>query len=192
MEFALYIGLFQGLCKWFQVRLGAGAELVVAPKRRQVSTPSKDAKVSVENGRSIKASLWTGHTWLRVQELDPSLVQSVHIGKLVCFSEPTTVIFLCAVTAKELKLTHGQLVAVSEPSVKDRSYISENGEQEGLFSTETDGTELANGRPKVKTSRRRVVVRAVVTELTKQGHVMMAKSLQTYLGINCHARKSIV
>lgn len=172
--------------------MGAGAELVVAPKKRQVSTPSNDAKVYVENGRSDKAPLWMGHTWLRVQELDPSFVQPVHIGKLVCYSEPTTAIFLCPLTAKELRLTHGQLVAVSEPSVKNRPYNAENGEQEGLFSTEVDGAELDNGRPKVKTSRRRVVVRAVVTEVAKQGHVMLAQSLQTYLGLNCHARKSCV
>lgn len=119
-------------------------------------------------------------------------MQPVHIGKLVCCSEPTTVIFLCSLTAKELRLSHGQLVALSEPSVKTRSYNAEIGEQEDVFTAEADSTELANGRPKLKISRRRVVVRAVVTELAKQGHVMLAQSLQTYLGLNCHARKSCV
>lgn len=183
------IALFQGLWQWFQVRLGAGAELVVAPKKRLVSTPSNDAKVSVENGKSDKAPVWTGHTWLRVQELDPSFMQPVYIGKLVCFSEPTTAMFVCPLTAKELRLTNGQLVALSELSVKGRSYNAQNGEREELFSTEAEGTELVDGKPKVKISGRRVVVRAVVTKLALQGHVMLAQTLQTYLGLNCHARK---
>lgn len=180
------ITLFRGLWQWFQVRLGAGAELVVAPKKRLVSTPSNDAKGPVENGKACNAPVWTGHTWLRVQELDPSFVQPVHIGKLVCVSEPTTAVFVCPLTAKELKLTNGQLVALSELSVKGRS---QNGEREELLSTEAENAELVDGKPKVKVSGRRVVVRAVVTKLALQGHVMLAQTLQTYLGLNCHARK---
>ena len=88
-------------------------------------------------------------------------MQLVNIGKSVVFSEPTTAVFLSPLTARELRLTHGQLVAVFEPSIKNRSYNAENGEQEGPFSTKADDAELANGRPKVKTSRKRVVVRAV-------------------------------
>lgn len=163
-----------------QVRLGAGAELIVAPKKRVVSTPSNDAEVPSENGKSDKAPVWTGHTWLRVQELDPSLVQSLHVGKVACSSEPTTAIFVNPSTAKELRLTNGQLVALSEMSVKNRSQNEEQGEGD---------TELVDGKANVKIARRRVVVRAVLTKVALQGHVMLAQTLQTYLGIDCHARK---
>lgn len=173
------------------VRLEAGAELIVAPKKRQVSTSSNDVKVSAENGKLDRASVWTGHAWLRVQELHPSLVQSVHVGELVCFSDPTTAMFLCPLTAKKLRLSHGQLVTLSEFSVKTRLHNLQSGEQESVFPTEADGFELGNGRVKVKTAGRRVVVRAVVTDLAKPGHIMLAQSLQTYLGLSCHARIGI-
>lgn len=177
---------FQLLWQWFQVRLGAGSELVVAPKKRLLSTPSIDAKVSQNED---KAPMWTGHTWLRVQELDPSLMRPISIGRLVCLSEPTTAIFVCPLTAKELKLTNGQLVTLSELSMKGRSYNARNGEPEESLSTETEVTELVDGKPKVEISGRRVVVMAVVSELALQGHVMLAPSLQTYMGQSCHSRK---
>lgn len=154
-----------------------------------MSTSSNDVKVSAENGKLDRASVWTGHAWLRVQELHPSLVQSVHVGELVCFSDPTTAMFLCPLTAKKLRLSHGQLVTLSEFSVKTRLHNLQSGEQESVFPTEADGFELGNGRVKVKTAGRRVVVRAVVTDLAKPGHIMLAQSLQTYLGLSCHASK---
>ena len=42
--------------QWFQVRLGAGSELIVAPKKQLLSTPSNDAKVS-ENGKVDKTPM---------------------------------------------------------------------------------------------------------------------------------------
>lgn len=147
-----------------------------------MSTPSTtDAKFSTENGKAHnKAAVWTGHTWLRVQELDPSFLQPVHIGKLMCISEPTTVVFINPLTANHLRLMSGQLVALSELSVK-------GGEE--FFSSEAESTKLVDGKAKVKVSGRKVVVRAVLTNLALQGHVMLAQTLQSYLGLNCHARK---
>ena len=166
------------------VRLGPGAELVVAPKKRVVAAPStSDTQVSVADCKaddldmSKKTLLGAGHAWLRVQELDSAFAQPVKFERLVCSSLPTTAIFVCPLTVKVLGLEHGQLVVL----FKFASVSSE----------ETGGIDAAAGHaksnPQVQGFKRRAIVKVCVTEAARRGHGMLAHPLQNYLGLDCHS-----
>lgn len=183
---------------------------MVAPKKRDLIKSLDDGNSSQATGiskymvhPSEKISSDPLQLWLRTQELDPSLTQSINIEGVNCSTLPTTVVFISPSTAKKTLLVHGQLVVLRGVHIRksalpfssmDANKPSETQVHPGGAPEEgLSPAMIGEGHDMLETKGvgRRAVVRIVVSEIPTRGHVMLAQPLQVFLRLNIYSRMFI-
>ncbi|KAG6550574.1 hypothetical protein Mapa_007943 [Marchantia paleacea] len=175
------------------VKLVPGAEIVVAPKKREVLAASDvaDGESSSEETPLVAVR----DAWLRVQELDSSLFHILNLERIKCSTTPSTAIYISPDTGKFLSFEDGQLVLVSNGQAQghvQKARVSSaahnrGGHTEGYHEkndrifypdeASDDGEEILN---------RQAVVRVSIREGVAAGHAMVGFTLRLYIGVTVH------
>lgn len=183
------------LLEGVQVKLVPGAEIVVAPKKREVLAASDvaDGESSSEETPLVAVR----DAWLRVQELDTSLFQNLNLENIKCATTPSTTIYISPDTGKFLSFEDGQLVSVSNGQAQghvqkarvSNASLNRGGHTEGYHEkndrvfypdeASDDGEEILN---------RQALVRVAIREGVAAGHAMVGFTLRLYIGVTVHMR----
>ncbi|BBN13818.1 peroxin-1 [Marchantia polymorpha subsp. ruderalis] len=175
------------------VKLVPGAEIVVAPKKREVLAASDvaDGESSSEETPLVAVR----DAWLRVQELDTSLFQNLNLENIKCATTPSTTIYISPDTGKFLSFEDGQLVSVSNGQAQghvqkarvSNASLNRGGHTEGYHEkndrvfypdeASDDGEEILN---------RQALVRVAIREGVAAGHAMVGFTLRLYIGVTVH------
>eukprot|EP00249_Psilotum_nudum_P010200 c22398_g1_i1 orf=364-1377(+) len=169
------------------VQLVPGAELVVAPKQRKRMESLSDLTSDKMHSVSEETCSSSAKAWLRVQELDPSLVQMCEMEKFPYQIVPTTIVFVAPPIAKGIPFSNGQLVILTSASTtwlrrKRYNDIPNTGGQNSMLKARVADGEKGESR------NRFMVVRLVHCSLVVKGHAMIASSLRRFIGARIHSR----
>ncbi|KAL2623219.1 hypothetical protein R1flu_003424 [Riccia fluitans] len=174
------------------VKLVPGAEVVVAPKKRGLAPASEvaDGESSSEETPLVSVR----DAWLRVQELDSSLVQVLNLEKIKCSTTPSTTVYISLETRKSLSFEDVQLVVVSTgqaeenpPKRRIRGVPLNRGGNREQHHGKNDRVYVDDASDdEEEIPPRRAVVRLATTEGVAAGHVMVGFTLRLHIGVTIH------
>ncbi|KAL5977211.1 hypothetical protein ACLOJK_021553 [Asimina triloba] len=161
-------------------RKSVGAEVAVAPKRRQKDGPSHQVGPKVASIKESEKS----KALLRVQAQNERLAHRIEVKGVELGVMLTSAAFIHPETAKDLLFDNLQLVivlprlTVNNTSSQKNSVQKSNLLHQGVTSASST---ISNGAP------RHVIVRLLLSDSVARGHIMLPPSLCLYLRAGIHS-----
>ncbi|KAL3690911.1 hypothetical protein R1sor_004562 [Riccia sorocarpa] len=174
------------------VKLVPGAEVVVAPKKREVTAVHEVA--DDESSSEEPPLVSVRDAWLRVQELDSSLIQALNLEKIKCSTTPSTTVYISPETRKSLSFEDVQFVVVSTGQAEENpskrrargGSLMRGGNREQHHSKNDRVYVDDASDDEEEIPPRRAVVRLLTREDVAAGHVMVGFTLRLHIGITVH------
>lgn len=160
------------------VQLVPGAEVAVAPKRRERSvSSSEDSSIKPLNEEHS-----TGKALLRVQDQDDKFLHKFNANGIEMRVVLTSVIFIHPETAKYHSLDSQKVVVVPRLASKE----SFKNHESATVDTDSTVKQLNDGIINMQ-EYRQAIVHLLISETVAKGHVMLSKSLRLYLRATLHS-----
>ncbi|KAF9689930.1 hypothetical protein SADUNF_Sadunf01G0143400 [Salix dunnii] len=162
------------------VQLVPGAEVAVAPKRRNKVVNKQDATVQSSNKESTVAK-----AQLRLQDLDRRLFHNCDVKGVELSIALTCVAYLHPETARKFSLDSLELVTLV-PRLSSKDGVK-TPDRNALRVNSASPKEANNGTLTDKKEFRQAVARLLFSDSVAKGHVMIARSLRLYLRAGLHS-----
>lgn len=162
------------------VQLVPGAEVAVAPKRREKVVNKQDATVQSYNKESNMAK-----ALLRLQDLDRRLFHNCDVKGVELATAPTCVAYMHPETAQMFSLDSLQLVTLV-PRLSSKDGVK-TPDSDALRVKSASPKEANNGTLTDKKEFHQAIVRLLFSDSVAKGHVMIARSLRLYLRAGLHS-----
>lgn len=157
------------------VQLVPGAEVAVAPKRRERNVVSSIEPLNGDHS--------TGKALLRVQDEDDRILHKVDANGIEMWVVLTSVIFIHPETAKHHSLNSQTVVIVPRLPSKE----SFKNHERANVDKDSTVKHLNDGMITDKQEYRQAIVHLLLSETVAKGHVMLSKSLRLYLRTTLHS-----
>lgn len=159
------------------VQLVPGAEVAVAPKRRERNIGSSDDS----SMKPVKEDHSTAKSLLRVQDQDDKFLHKVDANGIEMWTVLTSAIFIHPETAKYHSLDSQTVVILPRLPSSFKNHDNAKVDKDSSIKQVDDDIRTD------KQEYRRAIVHLLISDTVAEGHVMLSKSLRLYLRATLHS-----